>query len=802
MQDRIKGLINKGLQAQKEGNFALALQYFKEAYQIAKKLNNPQLEARCLSLIESTERSKQLDDARRKKTTTSYEEGTSFKVIEDETTLERIIAEQKATEHAASDLFDLLGDQPDEGLSEVGKESEKVFYEDSDDRPHEPSKPAQSQSKLGKLKGSIPPLEDIIGAPSPRPTTPKDIPKQAAGSAPPEAPPGPPAYGVEGPPKQQTSSDVPSKATPGATPKPSVPTGGIAYRKPPISPPITTPSPSLPPTTSETSTPVKYAPELIVKEKKREDKYKPKKSPKADKKLRRKAKGNGGEISEEEGEEKQEEELKAEDDREAIPKKIKRFGDVSAPMEMTVKKEYLVNIGLRVFKKDVVGMPVPMTITVPKVGPPIVEVFVIGQDFKVDQPRRTLIVPLDTDSDILNFRVTPKKDGLRNLTVEFYQEGILIGRAILKIIVKKKREPVNEALSSTSVTVASQFHDSKLDATLRIVRYENDFFFSLFTPRAKAVVSQSALFGKSSINLSKLHQLEAKVEDTIFDRGNPRAALDRLKALGAQIYNSIPKQIQKTIQLIKPKYLMIETGDLLVPWEIAYDGYDFLCSKYCLGKRVFDETRDFRPPPLCIGKKILDVVFIGASPKGVPEISVDTEVDLFNVYEQTKRIQLQKLVEPNALKIKVLESLKDGDLIHLTCHGHFDEHEPLESALLLSDGTITANEIDDLEINKWPLIFANACSTGAISDKVVGIGGIARSFLEAGAIAFLGPLFEIPDDIAIEFAKEFYNNLLYNGENLGEAIINTRKKLKEKFGGAFWATFSLYGDPTLNLCKA
>ena len=484
------------------------------------------------------------------------------------------------------------------------------------------------------------------------------------------------------------------------------------------------------------------------------------------------------------------------------PAKIKRFGDVSAPMEMTEKKEYLINIGLRVFKEDVIGMPVPMTISVPKVGPPIVEVLVIGQDFKVDQPRRSLIVPLDTDSDILNFRVTPQKDGIRSLTVEFYQEGTLIGRAILKIVVKKKKEPVNEALSSTSVTVASQFGETRLDATLRIVRYGEDFFFSLFTPRASAVVSQSSLFGKATVKMSKVQELEEAMEEAVFDRGNPEAALARLQDLGAQVYESIPKQIRKTIQSIEPKYLMIETGDLLVPWELAYDGEDFLCSKYCLGKRVFDETRDFRPPPFCIGKKILDLVFIGASPQNVPEISVTEELDLFDVYEQTERIHLRKLIEPDAKKGKVLEVLNQGDVIHLTCHGKFEEKEPLDSALLLSDDILTADEIDDMEMSNWPLIFANACSTGAISDKIVGIGGIARAFLEAGAIAFLGPLFEIPDDIALDFAKEFYNGLLYNDENVGEAILSTRKELREKYGGVFWAIFSLYGDPTLNLCKA
>ena len=574
------------------------------------------------------------------------------------------------------------------------------------------------------------------------------------------------------PKEDETEIFLPAEPLP-SSPPPAAGPPAISAPKPPQRQPLTpAPQPALRP-------PPKPAPQsksiAVEGEKRREEKAK---------------KGEKGEKAE-----------KGDKAEEKRPKEIKRFGDVSAPMEMTEKKEYLINITLRMFKEKVLGVPVPMVIAVPETGPPILDILVIGQGFKIDQFRRTLVVPLDNDSDTLNFRVTPKKAGLKSLTVEFYQEGKLIGRAILKINVKQKKEPVNESHSSTTVTVASRFGEMQLD-TLRIIRYGEDFFFSLFTPRAKAVVSQQSLFGKATIDTKDVKKLETLMEDAVFDRGDPRTALDKLRVLGAKIYDYIPKQIRNTIKSIAPKYFMIETGDLLVPWELAFDGDDFLCSRYRLGKRVFDETRDFRPPPFCIGKKLLDVIFIGASPRGVPEISINPELELFNVYDQTKRIHLNKLVEPDAKKEKVLAILEKGDIIHLSCHGKFEEETPEDSAILLSDGVLTAKEIDSLEINNWPLIFANACSTGAISKKVVGIGGIARSFLEAGAIAFLGPLFEIPDDIAVEFAKEFYNNLFYENMNIGDAIFTTRQKLREQFGGAFWAIFSLYGDPTLNLCKA
>ncbi len=842
MTDRINKLIALAEQAKAAGQYSLALRYLNMAIELAEEAKDEEKVMKCLSLIdEITGFLSAQKESLSKKTTYSLEKqraaSTLYSLLTGTTSVDETKKESselaKLAEKTKEDDWDATTEK-EKMLESIKHQMEHVMYaappdlgatlpadERLKDKPYREEKKKGKARKKAEQKQVV--FKEVERAPS---TSAKPIGGLPAGgtAGPPAQPAKKPAMKPPGaPPAPRRPLGAPPGRPPGAPPAPGSappPKAGGAPPPPPKSAPVSSPRPTMP---APEPAPTPMQP--IVEDKmelKEEFAYEEEEDAEFEEVSGVPEEGmGGGDIGFGGGEAEETEDRISSistpattaprirgrlpvtgEEGEAKPKKIQRFGDVSAPMEMTVKKEYLINIGLRVFKTDVVGMPVPMTITVPTAGPPIIEVLVLGQDFKVDQPRRSLIVPLGTDSDILNFRVTPQKDGIRGLTVEFYQEGTLIGRAILKVMVKKKKEPVNENLSSTSVTVASRFGETRLDATLRVVRYDEDFFFSLFTPRAKAVVSQSALFGKATVDMSKVHKLEVAMEEAVFDRGNPQAALDKLKELGKQIYNYIPKQIRKTIKSIEPKYLMIETGDLLVPWELAFDGDDFLCSKYCLGKRVFDETRDFRPPPFCIGKKVLDIIFIGASPKNVPEISVDKELELFNVYESTKRIHLQKLVEPDAVKSKVIEVLNKGDVVHLTCHGKYEEKEPLESALLLSDDIITADEIDDMEMDNWPLIFANACSTGAISDKMVGVGGIARAFLEAGAIAFLGPLFEIPDDIAIEFAKEFYNNLLFNKENIGEAILNTRKKLRDQFGGAFWAIFSLYGDPTLSLCKA
>jgi len=800
LQDRIKELLNLGIEAMNKGDNESALNYFREASALVDELGisawAAEISKTLTTLIKLTEKEIEIKYSF-KSDTPDMRKLVSSRLIR--------LLEEPLTETEERKPKETKEREMEEADKEVVHEEKQKMRKRKEDlefpEEKEVESPREEESRFvegGESGGAVKEEKAFYYHPS----TPKDIPAEAA--APPAKPAGPAAKAAPKPTGKLAAKAPPKPAAAPSPPKQAKVKSSLEKKAAPMQRPAPAPSfPSSPPPSAAAPRPPPPPPSTIAKPPPEPapsaSLRKPGSSPK-----KAKPEPKRGAIADDESSVAGKRAFRGEPKKKAEQKKIKRYGDVSVPMEMTEKKEYIVSVSLRVQKEDVVGTPVAMEIVVPEVGPPIIEVLLIGRDrdFKIDQTRRSLIVPLDRDSDILNFRVTPKLNGMLSLTVEFYQEGRLIGRAILKVVVKKKKEPVNEALSSTSVTVASYLGETKLDATLRIVRYENDFFFSLFTPRAQAVVSQQNLFGKATIDTGKVKNLENTMEEAVFNRENPSEALDKLKKIGAQVYNYIPEQIRKTLKSITPKYLMIETGDLLIPWELAFDGEDFLSIKYCLGKRVFDETRDFRPPPFCIGKKILDVLFVGASPKGVPEISVGQEAELFDVYQKTKRIKLQKLIEPKALKEKVLEFLTKTDIVHMTCHGKFDEKEPKESALLLSDNALTADEIDNLQMTNWPLIFANAYSTGAISTKVVGIGGIARSFLEAGAIAFLGPLFEIPDDIAVEFAKEFYNNLLYNDENVGESMLSTRKKLRDQFGGAFWAIFSLYGDPTLTLCKA
>ncbi|MFX1251096.1 MAG: CHAT domain-containing protein [Promethearchaeota archaeon] len=480
------------------------------------------------------------------------------------------------------------------------------------------------------------------------------------------------------------------------------------------------------------------------------------------------------------------------------PKTLQRFGDISCPLRMQLKKQYNVEVCVRASKERVKGVSVGIQVAVPKSPQevPMIEVFVLAPGFDITgEVRRPLEIPVEhKDSETLIFKMTPEALGEKYVFVEFYQHGKLLGRSVITVQVedKLKGKPPLESKAFSLKTFTADEVD--LDATLRIVKFENKFFFSLFTRHSAAVVDPASMFGVRELDTDQIESLKALMRHSAFKKQQTEAE-ETLKNLGLIVYKLIPSKMRETIEHVDPQFLLIETGDMFVPWELAYDGEDFWAIKYSLGKRIFDETSDFRAPPLCFGTTTLKSAIVSSSAEDLK--FAEKEVEMFEKFAQTKRLDLQKII---ANRKQAVQALKEGvDLWHYVGHGEFDVINPQNSALLLNP-PLSAAEISKIAVQGFPVIFANACEAGTLQKETYGVAGIARSFLGSGAIAFLGPLWEIPDELAAEFATGFYQRLLFEGKNIGLAIRETKLVLKDKFPGVLWATFSLFGDPTLRIC--
>jgi CHAT domain-containing protein len=94
-----------------------------------------------------------------------------------------------------------------------------------------------------------------------------------------------------------------------------------------------------------------------------------------------------------------------------------------------------------------------------------------------------------------------------------------------------------------------------------------------------------------------------------------------------------------------------------------------------------------------------------------------------------------------------------------------------------------------------PLVFLNACHTGETGFSLTRMGGWAERFVRAGASAFVGSLWEVNDELAAQFAIQFYSQLL-TGQTLGDAFHTARAHIRAlDEANPTWLAYTLYADP-------
>ncbi len=148
------------------------------------------------------------------------------------------------------------------------------------------------------------------------------------------------------------------------------------------------------------------------------------------------------------------------------------------------------------------------------------------------------------------------------------------------------------------------------------------------------------------------------------------------------------------------------------------------------------------------------------------------------------------------------EKFADYNVVHLACHGSFNEAEPLMSSLYLAkddanDGRLMVYELFGLDLTKSSLVVLSACDTG-ISKVMTGdeLIGLSRGFIFAGTPSLLATLWEVDDKSTSDLMVEFYKNLK-SGMAKPEALRRAQLWLKSQKGYEspyYWAPFEMIGD--------
>lgn len=294
-----------------------------------------------------------------------------------------------------------------------------------------------------------------------------------------------------------------------------------------------------------------------------------------------------------------------------------------------------------------------------------------------------------------------------------------------------------------------------------------------------------------------------KIEKVVTLLNNTTDNIDRdmLKHYGRLLWNHlIPREIGHYLADLERSYALhvsLVSNDMQIPWEIIYDDVGYWCLRYSLGRiygnpnnnsylRYFKRRKDkFAKPSLLL---IYD-------PEGnLPYAKREGEriktrlQNIFNVVPLTGKV--------SAFDIALEMGSDKYSIIHFAGHASMTKN----SSLVGFRSYLESKTISGYSLPRHPLVFANACSTGAIRYYGANSRNIAESFIEAGAAAFIGTLWKTNDKLSADFAADFYECLL-QGLSIGDALMMTKNNFikKSKSDDIDWASFCLFGNPDKRL---
>lgn len=284
------------------------------------------------------------------------------------------------------------------------------------------------------------------------------------------------------------------------------------------------------------------------------------------------------------------------------------------------------------------------------------------------------------------------------------------------------------------------------------------------------------------------------------DLGEVREDLNGVGQLMYGLY--LPDKIQRRLREVRYAIQMI-TNHADVPWELMYDGQDFLCLRVPVG-RMTKMVREPRRNPY-ERKEKLRVLLIGDPTDDLPAAREEVEQIADLLGDAIAPTILIGSGEATSLRFLKQLATEEYDVIHYAGHAYFDQHQPRNSGLVLARGKkVLAQEIERV-LKGRPLVFLNACEAGIVESELRFIGsyteGMAISFLLGGALGCIGPLWKVPDQSAAELAVTFYKHLV-EGQPIGEALrkARLRRKLADP-ADDLWAAWVLYGDPLYMLLE-
>lgn len=333
------------------------------------------------------------------------------------------------------------------------------------------------------------------------------------------------------------------------------------------------------------------------------------------------------------------------------------------------------------------------------------------------------------------------------------------------------------------------------DGAQRVYSYE----LSSATFTEERVLSKTLLRSPEDIIDSYVERLNLHARDQFANPSQAEASM-WLSGIGISLWKEfIPDELNQKYwehrQAIKRLTILSEGSGHLIPWEAMYpisttgekEGY--LVDQVTLVRQSyafrFQTTAPFHFSETC---------FVVSDEDDPPRAK--QEVNKLKAMLHGKQSEVTNI----DTLLNVLTQAK-FNLLHFACHNVIRrDGYPGPYILLGGDRFETdflANFIGEYR-RQSPLVFMNVCRADGGTPGYTRIINWADSFLQTGARAFIGTLWEVRDETASLFAEHFYQALV-SGASLGKAMNQARFAVRDKLGDPTWLAYTLYGDPEATL---
>ncbi len=294
--------------------------------------------------------------------------------------------------------------------------------------------------------------------------------------------------------------------------------------------------------------------------------------------------------------------------------------------------------------------------------------------------------------------------------------------------------------------------------------------------------------------LSLFHLNLHRLSPALIARGDPLdSEWANLQGLLSRLYAALVLPLAGRLAPFE-RLIVVPHGPLhYLPFHALYDGQGYLLERceisYLPNSSLLRLQRDLGTNRRdALGALVVGCSFNGALPHTLSEAR-----------QVTKRLQGTSLLEGEATRTNLEAQAGTARVIHLATHGEFRPEAPLFSTLYLADGSLTATDVFNLELNA-SLVTLSACQSGTSAvrggDELV---GFSRAFLYAGAASLVMSLWRVEDQATAQMMDRFYQGLL-DGQRKPAALRQAQLALLQGDEGYrcrhpfFWAPFFLVGE--------